>query len=172
MELSSKIMEQRKRMGLSQEKLAEHMGVSRQAITRWEAGQSLPELEKVVRLSEFFAVSCDYLLKDGVPEETVPKADREPPVRTLRRRPLWQAIFGGGLAGIGVAGVAAMWIISRVYPVTVWDWDGTYYHGLTGFLTVRELWPVFWFFIALAALGLGLLAVWFCRRRGGRRDGA
>ena len=59
MDLPKKIAEERKKLGLSQEKLGELVGVSRQAVTRWEAGQSLPELEKLVALSEAFGVSCD-----------------------------------------------------------------------------------------------------------------
>ena len=64
MKLPEKIQRERKKMGLSQEKLAEKIGVSRQAITKWENGLASPELEKIVSLSECFKVSTDYLLKD------------------------------------------------------------------------------------------------------------
>ena len=65
MKLPEKIQRERKKMGLSQEKLAEKIGVSRQAITKWENGLASPELEKIVSLSECFKVSTDYLLKDN-----------------------------------------------------------------------------------------------------------
>lgn len=66
MKLPEKIQRERKKMGLSQEKLAEKIGVSRQAITKWENGLASPELEKIVSLSECFKVSTDYLLKDNL----------------------------------------------------------------------------------------------------------
>lgn len=66
MKLPEKIQRERKKMGLSQEKLAEKIGVSRQAITKWENGLASPELEKIVSLSECFKVSTDYLLKDNM----------------------------------------------------------------------------------------------------------
>lgn len=50
MKLPEKIQRERKKMGLSQEKLAEKIGVSRQAITKWENGLASPELEKIVSL--------------------------------------------------------------------------------------------------------------------------
>lgn len=73
MKLPEKIQRERKKMGLSQEKLAEKIGVSRQAITKWENGLASPELEKIVSLSECFKVSTDYLLKDNITEPTPPR---------------------------------------------------------------------------------------------------
>ncbi len=65
MDLSNKIMKLRKSMALSQEELAEKLGVSRQAVSKWESGQSLPDIDKIILMSEFFGVSTDFLLKDG-----------------------------------------------------------------------------------------------------------
>ena len=62
MELSGKILQLRKALGLSQEQLAEQVGVSRQSISKWETGQSAPELEKIVELSRVFGISTDELL--------------------------------------------------------------------------------------------------------------
>ena len=53
----------RKKMGLSQEELANKIGVSRQAVSKWESGQSMPDLDKIVALSDLFGVSTDYILK-------------------------------------------------------------------------------------------------------------
>lgn len=53
----------RKKMGLSQEELANKIGVSRQAVSKWESGQSMPDLDKIIALSELFGVSTDYILK-------------------------------------------------------------------------------------------------------------
>lgn len=62
--LSEKIYTLRRKNGLSQEQLAEIIGVSRQAISKWEGGLSVPESEKLVAISEYFDVTLDYLLKE------------------------------------------------------------------------------------------------------------
>lgn len=62
--LSEKIYTLRKKSGLSQEQLAEKLNVSRQAVSKWESGISMPESEKLILLSEFFGVSVDDLIKD------------------------------------------------------------------------------------------------------------
>lgn len=64
MKLAEKIFNERKRLGLSQEQFAEKMEVSRQAVSKWESGQSMPDLDKLVWMSQIFGVSTDYLLKD------------------------------------------------------------------------------------------------------------
>lgn len=68
MNLSEKIFQLRKANGLSQEQLAEKLGVSRQSISKWESGDSMPEIERVVELSVIFDVTTDYLLKPGESE--------------------------------------------------------------------------------------------------------
>ncbi len=64
MELSEKLYTLRKNSGLSQEQLAEQIDVSRQAISKWESGQTTPEIGKLLLLSDYFGVSLDSLLKD------------------------------------------------------------------------------------------------------------
>ncbi len=63
--LSEKITEERKKLGLSQEDLAEKLYVSRQSVSKWESGKSLPEITKIIDLAALFGVSTDYLLIDG-----------------------------------------------------------------------------------------------------------
>ena len=60
--LAEKIIDLRKKNGWSQEELAEKMEVSRQSISKWEGAQSVPDMGRIVRLSEVFGVSTDYLL--------------------------------------------------------------------------------------------------------------
>ncbi len=68
--LADKIAELRKKNGWSQEELAGQLGVSRQSVSKWESAASIPDLDKILKLSELFGVSTDYLLKDsGEPEE-------------------------------------------------------------------------------------------------------
>ena len=64
--LSEKLYMLRKKQSLSQEQLAEQLNVSRQAISKWESGQSMPDPEKLIAISEFFQVSLDYLLKEDL----------------------------------------------------------------------------------------------------------
>lgn len=70
MRLSEKIMDLRKKSGWSQEELADRLGISRQSVSKWETGESVPDIDKIIRMSELWNVSTDYLLKeDAVPEE-------------------------------------------------------------------------------------------------------
>lgn len=63
MDIAFRIQKLRKVNGISQEELADKVGVSRQAVSKWESGQSVPDIEKVITLSEVFDVTTDYLLK-------------------------------------------------------------------------------------------------------------
>lgn len=65
---ADKLILLRKRAGWSQEELAEQMNVTRQSVSKWEGAQSVPDLNKMIRLSELFEVSTDYLLKDEIKE--------------------------------------------------------------------------------------------------------
>lgn len=64
MEFSEKLMNLRRREGMSQEQLADRLGVTRQSVSKWESGTAMPELVKLIALSEMFGVSLDYLVKD------------------------------------------------------------------------------------------------------------
>ncbi len=66
MEFSERLMILRKQAGLSQEQLADRLGVTRQSVSKWESGTALPELVKLISLSEIFGVSLDYLVKDYI----------------------------------------------------------------------------------------------------------
>lgn len=69
MTLGEKLFELRKKRGLSQEQLAEHLNVSRQSISKWEGNVTYPESEKLIALSDYFGVSLDYLMKADVTDE-------------------------------------------------------------------------------------------------------
>ena len=64
--LADKIIKLRKQMGWSQEALAEKLNVSRQSVSKWESGSSIPELNKIIMLGEIFGVTTDYLIKDEI----------------------------------------------------------------------------------------------------------
>lgn len=75
--LADKIINLRKKFGWSQEELAEKMNVSRQSVSKWEGATSIPDLNKIIQLSQIFGVSTDYLLKDEVEEEVFTGIDTE-----------------------------------------------------------------------------------------------
>lgn len=79
MNLSGKILYCRKKAGLSQEALAEKLGVSRQAVSKWETGEAVPELSKLMLLAQTFGVTTDWLLSESEPEpETAPELEAPP----------------------------------------------------------------------------------------------
>ena len=84
--LADKIIDLRKKQGWSQEELAEQLGVSRQSVSKWESGMSVPDLNKIIAMSELFGVSTDYLVKDTLEEPTPSETearDTAAPARTV-----------------------------------------------------------------------------------------
>ncbi|MBE5959073.1 MAG: helix-turn-helix transcriptional regulator [Lachnospiraceae bacterium] len=88
--LADKIIDLRKKNGWSQEELAEKLGVSRQSVSKWESAMSIPDMGRIVEMSNIFGVSTDYLLKDEI-EAATPDSDTiekqkdelEPPARRV-----------------------------------------------------------------------------------------
>ena len=82
MTLSEKIAYCRKKAGLSQEELAAQVGVSRQAVSKWELGDAVPEVGKLLALAKAFGVTTDWLLSEEDPEEPSPDpaAEDAPPL--------------------------------------------------------------------------------------------
>ena len=70
MTIADRIQSLRKQRGMSQEELADAVGVSRQAVSKWESEQATPDLDKVVIMSDIFEVTTDYLLKGIEPVRT------------------------------------------------------------------------------------------------------
>ena len=77
MTLADRIQQLRKQKGISQEELADRVGVSRQAVSKWESEQSVPDMDKIILLSDYFEVTTDYLLRgiEPVPPAEEKKAD-------------------------------------------------------------------------------------------------
>jgi transcriptional regulator with XRE-family HTH domain len=71
-----KLQDLRKEKGLSQEKLAEIVGVSRQAVAKWEAGQSYPDIDKLLQLGGYYKISLDSLLRDDAGDACLIKTKR------------------------------------------------------------------------------------------------
>lgn len=111
--LAEKITQLRKQKGWSQEELANRLQVSRQAVSKWEGGASIPDLDKVLKISELFQVSTDYLLKDALEAPDAASAALPPvpevePLHTVTLQEandylqLVQAVCGRIAAGVGL----------------------------------------------------------------------
>lgn len=83
---SEKLLELRRREGLSQEQLADRLGVTRQSVSKWESGTAVPELTKLVALSDLFSVSVDYLVKDYMEETEFPVPETSPSTAKLEEQ--------------------------------------------------------------------------------------
>lgn len=102
MTFSEKLQALRKQHNMSQEQLAEQMNVTRQAISKWEQGESTPDIDNLVRLSKVFNVTIDYLIKDE-PEPnqetpaTEPETDHKNNIKRLEKivSPIATIIFLG-----------------------------------------------------------------------------
>ena len=124
MEFNNKLYELRKQKGFSQEELANRLNVSRQTVSKWEVGDSTPDMEKLVAISDLFGISLDELVLDKAPEpvpEVQPakpdiyseiKADIKANVLTDSNRKKIKK--GLKIAGIIIGAILAIDIISFV----------------------------------------------------------
>jgi transcriptional regulator with XRE-family HTH domain len=137
MTLGEKIFQLRKQMGLSQEQLASQVTVSRQAVSKWELNEAMPDVDNVVQLSRIFSVSTDYLLTDGdaagssmsVKIEDAgsdtslktnavgTKCDNQVTVKRRKTIPIIFLILGGITTVLGMCGILITWIASMTHPV-------------------------------------------------------
>lgn len=120
MKLSDKIMNLRKRNGWSQENLAERLGVSRQSVSKWESGASVPDLDKILMLSKIFEVSTDFLLRDDMDMDfgdgPEPEFDTQdgPYVRRVGSDEAWEYLEAGKSFAARIAAGTALCIVSPI----------------------------------------------------------
>lgn len=69
--LADKIILERKKNGWSQEELADKLGVTRQAVSKWEGAQTTPDIQRILEMSKLFGVTVDYLIKDEIEAEEI-----------------------------------------------------------------------------------------------------
>ena len=124
MNISDRIQSLRKAKGITQEQLADAVGVSRQAVSKWEAEQSVPDLERVVAMAEYFDVTTDYLLRGIEPAPKKGSGSRVSP-RTM-------CIIATALDAAGLIIGGGLWfeyqnwlcvavmLIFQLAAVTVW----------------------------------------------------
>lgn len=108
---ADKLIRLRKKSGWSQEELAEQMGVSRQSISKWEGAQSIPDLEKIIKLAKLFSVSTDYLLLDELGDEQT-----EAPALPGEERPALRRVsMEEANAFLEIKAETAVWIAFGVF---------------------------------------------------------
>lgn len=146
------IQRERTRLGLSQEKLAEQVGVSRQAVSKWELGDAVPDTDKLVPLAKALGISVDTLL-DNQPQPTETK-----PTKTEERQPGWLALHW---YWIGVP--LALWGAARLSTVF-------FAMSMTGF-TISFLVYLPYMILPLSVLACGLILFVQGRRASQRRKG-
>lgn len=118
MNLSEKILALRKANDLTQEQLAEKLDVSRQSISKWESGQAIPELDKIVALSAIFSVKTDDLLKPSEIDELSMKTEmlEKQQQMMLIREQKRQQTFGCIMYSLAVYLIFfAVFFITRMY---------------------------------------------------------
>ena len=108
MEFNNKLYELRKKRGYSQEELANRLNVSRQTVSKWEVGESTPDMEKLVAISDLFEVSLDELVKDKVPEQAQPQEQivRSEFYSDLKKHVLTEENKKKTQKGLKIAGIA------------------------------------------------------------------
>lgn len=159
MAMGEKIQNMRKARGWSQEELAERVGVSRQAVSRWESDAAKPDADKIVSICDLFGVSADYLLRDMM-QSAAPEITPQLQKKTQDKVSLSQ------IAGIALLcqSVILLFVFALVGAAqggthSIIYGDGTIknYTGFMAFVTVNRLQ---WMLYLLAGLGiLGLLLV-------------
>lgn len=152
--LADKIIELRKKAGMSQEELAEKLGVSRQSVSKWEMSQSTPDLNRILKMSEVFGVSTDYLLKDEIDlikhdttadiPETV-HDETEPPLTYVSMKEANDFLNKNQKHAFFIALGVALCIVSVVPPILFEIFNNS---------AIEDLSAVFMFLIIAFAVGL------------------
>ena len=131
MNMADRIQYLRKSKGISQEELADKVGVSRQAVSKWESEQSTPDLEKIIIMSDFFGVTTDYILK-GIE----PVADKEQKNKELTSKVLY--ISSTAFVAIGLFCAFGNWYAEQTMEA-VWGSMIIQAIGIVGYFIARIL---------------------------------
>ena len=131
MNMSDRIMYLRKTKGISQEELADKIGVSRQAVSKWENEQSTPDLEKIIIMSDFFGVTTDYILK-GIE----PAADKEQKSKEITSKVLY--ILSTAFVAIGLFCAFGGWYAEQRMEI-VWGSMIIQAVGIAGYFIAKIL---------------------------------
>lgn len=148
MSIAKRIFDLRKKAGLSQEDLANKCNVSRQAVSKWESEQAMPDIEKILQMCEVFGVSTDYLLKGNAEDKT-------------RRGINKSEILGYILLGLSAISTLVLLIIASVIggDCYIESDNGTWFevHGIMGFLKSYNLEWLLWILVTVGIVGIILI---------------
>ena len=165
MTMGEKILALRKARGWSQEELAEQIGVTRQAVSRWESDSAKPDADKIIAVCDLFGVSADYLLRDNYAETVSRNTSEQRATHELTKKVQAMTLHQWYACGASVAGGLVLLVLKLVYIMkdsnyVYVDIFGIGHSGYKAFLKTEELMLVWW--LALGALlgGLLYLLVW------------
>lgn len=149
MTMGEKILIMRKARGWSQEELAEHIGVTRQAVSRWESDSAKPDADNIIMVCDLFGVTADYLLRDlGGGAANVPLKQETELEKAIRTMPLRRWV-GGILILVCGAALIVFQVLSVMHPAAY-----DHLRGLEAFLKLYGMEPVW--HTAAAGLIIGL----------------
>lgn len=181
MTFGEKFTKLRKEKGYTQEEVAEILGVSRQAISKWESDQAYPETEKLIKIGELFGCSMDYLLKESVQKEDNQEVQAQTEAINLKNvyferkskitvggLPLWHVNIGFGRTATGIFafGLCAKGIVSvGIFSLGIVSF-GLFALGILAFgslaLGLFASGAISVGIISLGAVSVGILSVGAC----------
>ena len=166
MTFGEKVQALRRKEGWTQEGLASRIGVSRQALGKWEQGTAVPDVENVLELARLFHVTTDYLLMDELEAPQKPQAPAEAAEPVPKDSVLWP-IFGGITSLLGAVGILVLKIFSSIHPAYIApasSSEGEFIPGIWGLPAYLEVHNLAWLYhlcLVLVAFGIFLC---FCPR--------
>ena len=161
MTFGEKLQALRKKQGWTQEELAAKITVSRQALSKWELGVTIPDTENVLQISKLFGVSTDYLLNDEYDSDNdIPAVQTKSEALTKRYSGMMYAVIGGVISAIGAAGVLIIAVLGSIssvttsYPSGEEDGLATVKTGLPAFLELNNVGWLFALCVILFFVGI------------------
>lgn len=151
MDISEKILQLRKASNMTQEQLAEKVGVSRQSVSKWEGGQAVPELDKLLELGRIFNVTTDYLIKPSELDELSIKTE----ILEKKQQELIEQAEKAKIKKRNILSCAAVYTAALAAAVLLhlisWEWDFLWnvFPGVTLYIVI---------FLAASAICIAICA--------------
>lgn len=167
MAIGKRISELRKKNGMTQEQLAEALGTTRQAVSKWESEKSSPDIDCAIRMGKLFDVSMDYLLLGEDHPEESQNPDKLPPTQSANKSN-WKKMVFAILLCIGITLVCLLPLFASLYQGHMRSMYGVYYTNANDYL---QEWPMLGVVIvSCIPLGIGLLGLCWPWLKGLFRD--
>lgn len=155
MKFHEKLQNLRKEKLMTQEELAEKLNVSRQAVSKWESNQTMPETDKIIQIANLFDVSLDYLLKV---EEEKQNKNCLMHTNTIQFRTVNKMfIIGIAVFSLGFVGILIFCILSILHPINLTN-GKVISSGFSDFLSANDMWIIFLICCLFSFLGLLLIS--------------